>query len=872
MAARKDSNQPDQHRYFISVTDKGKGKNVSGSDINYSTWAEQWTLDRILAWIKQGHAIVPCHLADYAKGKLKTNFKCSNLLMLDIDGGLSIDDFKKHYSHQALAIYTSPSHQKPKGDNAPCDRYRVLCAYPGTLTHAALQELIYKMCVIVFGHDKGCVDPCRLYFGNPEALVTKIDESNVLDLSWLHSQFQKHSSADLYRDVVVSVAFDHDLSVRQLNDIYAELMRNQLRGSPLSKKKSPTVFNIDLNYSIKEARRKSVSNTPKTERSSYHRTVQHYNFDFLKKNCSIARNAKSTDHHELLHLIRNMIHVEGGRKFIMALLEKRPYKVKDRGEDYYERLWGYFSTKDSSPTYCNENCEFYRTEKCKASPTNLLALQPRKKTEWKVISEQEAGRPLAEVRKLLNETVQAIIDKNDRNVHLVIAETGIGKSTAVQKAKINVPFTFSGPTHEQLKGVDLGALYPDLPKNLKAAAGAFYAKGISPRKALKGTKHSDALKKFEQDAATANTSAIKRITHERLFCDRNIRIGDLLIIDEDIKDSVLKTGSVPIDYIKRIAREANMIPPTEKLANLLESILATPVGRVHKNDPAALQKHQSVVANLAQNTDDFELRSEDWTAADIEEALEGRGRKHVKIERLPVGDIFSLLGSDYTIRDQRFVHFVTRRKISFAGTTIVLSATADEEIYRTLFGKRLVVHRMPKCEVKGELLQYGEYSFSLETLKGKKRVQDLVSVATAAKDRGDFIVTHKSARNLLGFEIGDHFGNTEGKNYATGRNVTVIGTQNLPPSALKLQAAALGLNVENIRDYSEGGVQQTSVVYQGIEFHYTLLSEDEKVRHLQLHFSYESLMQSAGRARYLEHPVTVRVYSQLPLPGFERTD
>lgn len=73
-----------------------------------------------------------------------SNYLRCNVLGLDIDSGLSLDQAREKFADLALLIYTTPSHQKPKRESPPCDRYRVVLALDEVLTEAQDYEAVVR--------------------------------------------------------------------------------------------------------------------------------------------------------------------------------------------------------------------------------------------------------------------------------------------------------------------------------------------------------------------------------------------------------------------------------------------------------------------------------------------------------------------------------------------------------------------------------------------------------------------------------------------------------------------------------------------------------------------------------------------------------
>jgi hypothetical protein len=85
---------------------------------------------------------------------------------VDIDAGLPLATAISRFSKTAALIYTSASHQRQKGDEPPCDRYRIIFVCEEPITSAEEYELVLKYLMQKVPEcDKSCSDCSRFYFG-----------------------------------------------------------------------------------------------------------------------------------------------------------------------------------------------------------------------------------------------------------------------------------------------------------------------------------------------------------------------------------------------------------------------------------------------------------------------------------------------------------------------------------------------------------------------------------------------------------------------------------------------------------------------------------------------------------------------------------
>ena len=94
--------------------------------------------------------------------------------MLDFDSGRIWDELKatEFVQKHGLFAYSTNSH-KP-GDE--CQRFRLAIGLDRTITNRYHYEGVIRHLVELLGSDTACTDACRLYYGNPGAEITWLNE------------------------------------------------------------------------------------------------------------------------------------------------------------------------------------------------------------------------------------------------------------------------------------------------------------------------------------------------------------------------------------------------------------------------------------------------------------------------------------------------------------------------------------------------------------------------------------------------------------------------------------------------------------------------------------------------------------------------
>ncbi len=167
-----------QHQtYQLSVNHHHRDKTV-GNPKHYRDGfkTKELTIKALAEAVKCGHAW-SCATYDRSM-RSKGNYQQAQLIGLDIDNGLTLNDALNHpfVKKYGQLIYTSASHQKPKGDTPPCDRFRIVFSASQPIRDLETYEQLVKA---VMGHfpsaDEACKDASRYWAGNSQAEIFILD-------------------------------------------------------------------------------------------------------------------------------------------------------------------------------------------------------------------------------------------------------------------------------------------------------------------------------------------------------------------------------------------------------------------------------------------------------------------------------------------------------------------------------------------------------------------------------------------------------------------------------------------------------------------------------------------------------------------------
>ena len=112
--------------------------------------------------VSAGGAFIGCSMQ--SDHRTSSAFSHSNLLVVDIDHGLTVEEFLKHpLAEQAAWVYTTASH-KPDAH-----RFRVVFQVEKHIANPEIYKQVITLLIKALGGDKACSDACRLYYGNDQA-------------------------------------------------------------------------------------------------------------------------------------------------------------------------------------------------------------------------------------------------------------------------------------------------------------------------------------------------------------------------------------------------------------------------------------------------------------------------------------------------------------------------------------------------------------------------------------------------------------------------------------------------------------------------------------------------------------------------------
>ena len=109
--------------------------------------------------VSEGKAFIPAAMTSSRRSSAA--FKSSEMAVVDVDHGLTIESFRAHpLAKSACLLYTTHSHTLAE------HRFRIVFCLPQLVTSAEVYKAITNILIRSIGGDRACSDACRIFYGN----------------------------------------------------------------------------------------------------------------------------------------------------------------------------------------------------------------------------------------------------------------------------------------------------------------------------------------------------------------------------------------------------------------------------------------------------------------------------------------------------------------------------------------------------------------------------------------------------------------------------------------------------------------------------------------------------------------------------------
>lgn len=476
---------------------------------------------------------------------------------------------------------------------------------------------------------------------------------------------------------------------------------------------------------------------------------------------------KGLDHDELFGLMTSLIGIETGSGLFLSTMKKYP-ELYDHLEKWQFDVQ-YCIEKEYMPQRCDGFCPY--SGECSHTKNILTTAHPHHIPMEPDPNYNVSYCSLEEAQDDVYEVIHDAYMQSDNHIYIIKAQVGIGKSYSylrIMKEHPGERFLIAAPTNllkNELynKAKDMGAdvcvtpsleeIKGEIPAKVRKEIQWLYKRGqhrAVARYIKKVLENGDipCLKEYmEQKERVRKSKGSLITTHRYMLTMDEERLSEFgtIIVDEDIlfKSIITNQGEITVSALQKLGHDTSDLNLSTKIEDLLN--------QAEEKSCIELDAFEYDIEEDAGVGDDKKS-----APLDIASFCESRHFyvRRAANERNLKADTVSFLKPS-TLKDMKY---------------IIVSATADEDIYRQFFGTgRVVFHECNQARYKGKLLQYPDKTMSRSSIDDNKGIVDRL------KERFNLSKSHVITFKKEGIGL-LHFGNTEGSNVLEGQDILVVGT------------------------------------------------------------------------------------------------
>lgn len=581
-------------------------------------------------------------------------------------------------------------------------------------------------------------------------------------------------------------------------------------------------------------------------RDHNHRAVyRNFNWDTLYECCRLYRDFcdgnEFYDTEQIYLLARNLCGAENGKKHFLEIMAEKHADEFYSGQNWKEILTAII--KGDIPLASCDECDW--CDSCPHAETMLATAKPQR-YEIRRVQQEEDFVSLDEVTEDLHTAFERAIHAQDNSIHIIKAQTGAGKTeTYLQYMKHSEkPLLVAVPTHALKKeilrkamamGIGNICCTPDLEEyqlseSVKSEVNKLYAIGAGVyvlrylTELLTSIKHTDPdyehITRYLHDLKHSTRSDGHIITtHARLLYMRSeVLNSHEVLIDEDILRTAMHTNCVSMSDLQYVRKMRIFYGDARRRLDALCQKRG-----YHRMEQLAYDKDVKLPDQL----------------------------------RNISSDICGLLGAGYVYITGAMVHYLSDIPLP-PGKLTILSATADAELYQRFYPDRQIDHyECKKAKYVGKIRQHTDCSYSSYILEKHPEKVSVLYLVT----KEDVVITLKGIEHE--FNTKYHFGNVEGLNLLSGKDLSVIGLPNKPDFVYCLYGMRAGVDLTKTPNMYVQRIEQGSYSFSLNTF------MDPTLQKIQSWILSSQLEQAVGRARLLRNHCTVTVYAGFPVEQTE---
>ena len=796
----------------------------------------------------QPYSVTFCCSTFVDSGKrLNANWEQQSVFALDFDNGINPEEVLERLAKNNIVAnitYTSFS------DTPELRKFRVLLFINKSVLDKKVAKFIITSLMEMFPEaDKSCKDLCRMFFGGKELIKTDNtinDYQHLMDtLSILHIGRNNNRT----RGLVNKDAMKYSTTDNNYTGIFNDASFESVFG--LEEKVEVEISNTDYNV---------VSNISKPYNNGV--PIEKFNFEKAAQQVSIFNdfiNGKRVYHNELTGLASNLVHIKGGLKLMTTVMTE------------YNRVDGEFPYTDnsfSSVSYYNYK-KYYPQRLENFSPykedhihLNIIEAQNSLKRITRIEDTPKKLKMNKETESKFITTVSDFVNKeSNKKVLLVKCPTGFGKTHhLVDLCNKELYFTEDANSGKLMTQKTLSVAFPT-----HALAEEFSTTRMKSSHTI-----TPKLPTFEDDDIN---NQIKALYASGLRQEVSSLVKDIAVNGSNVySEEDNQLAKAYKDGMKLALAGDDTLITTHKMAmgvKLNRDVVVfdeDPVqdlmrmSNFNTSDLNVLKQYSKIRLDIAviQDFIDKQVMGEGVNMTTKRLNVSRKNIEAVIKDGHIVTQIFDFLDCTFFMKgyedgDRHNIHCI--KKSSFIGDkTVVLSATANEFIYRKLFGEDLEVLDLMDMEQVGTISQITKYSFSSSTFNNN------INFAKQKVGNRPVITFSKKANSFKKGVKDIYFWNTSGYDKLKGQNIAVVGTPHVPENVYFLYAICLEIDFAPV----DTKMSRQSVTYNGYTFPFMTYSHLE-LRDLQLGMINGELVQAVGRARTLREECNVLLLSNFPL-------
>ena len=853
---------------------------------------------------EQGYSFTP---ARFSGNKIQScDWVEQHLVGLDFDNSLSFSEFKKRCNELSI---TPAFSYRTLSDQPGIEKFRAVFVLDQMIANPEVYDWIWKTFYHVFPEmDSNCKNRNRIWLGgkgllwfncnatvNPVSLYEnviywmKVSDSNG-NFSRSVKKFQHTLGLDSPKDIPnfhgVICAKENDESLNRMDNgskltnsshdlyiLYRTCDKN-VKTEPLLIRRNK-IYRLLLTSSTSKctvALNKAAFYTEGRSKLKNRPVLTDADQEALIANCMVAQQYFKGGFYNYPNYDQRLLLASSLNQFRNGLA----WYSKSAKKESDERLLYSAKKYDFQPIGCKGRCVHYGNG-CPCPGKNMLSLLPAKERQVKTIAPGTPGNTVEQTRQELDAALDRVLESEEKKVFIIKVDTGVGKTHAMLQRSLE-GVCLAVPTHKlKLEAYDRlpegqkakTMLWPDrpaLPNALErrlerqellrvGSVMALYKVALEQKEVLADENwHFEILEflKAMKDVHTANQVIC---THDKALMLRNEKVHTI-VFDEDPLKKLFRVTDV------RVADVSLLYARLRQTTDAREAAISRPDEKEYESQDDGV---------MAEYLLDF-LQLRDGEVLDTVATGYSRKRLTDLLNELS-GSVDSPVGALFTgscvMKDGAVFRVVERERLRDDKKYVVLSATANEQIWRSLYGNKVEFIDLSGTCLKGRLVQHPRNSFSKSRVR-KDRGKALETIKELCeKYEVEQVVSHKELAGSdgtlegTGYEVFGHFGALEGLDSFSKKTLAIFGTPHVPDFVLELYGYT-------IHTPSELNFKRRKVIRNGFEFHIMTCSSNTKLQEMQFQQIEESLIQAVGRARLVNNEDRiVHLFSNLPIKGAE---